>query len=49
MPHTAKFLLFLIRAIDHDRAHGTYATRCARIDLQASARVLGARIIGGRA
>lgn len=49
MSDAAKFLLFLLRAIDHDRAHGTYATRCARIDLQARARVLGARIIAGRA
>jgi len=49
MSHTAKVLQFLIRAIEFDKQHGTYATRCARIDLQNRARVLGARLIAGRA
>jgi hypothetical protein len=49
MSHPAKFLQFLIRAIEHDRAHGTYRTRCDRIALEQRARVLAARLIGGRA
>ena len=49
MSHPAKFLQFLIRAIEFDRVHGTYATRCARIDMMARARVLADRLIQGRA
>lgn len=49
MSHPAKFLLFLLRAIDFDRAHGTYRTRCDRIALEQRARVIAARLIGGRA
>ena len=49
MSHTAKFLQFLLRAIEFDRVHGTYRTRCARIQLKARARVLADRLIQGRA
>ena len=49
MSSTARMLTFLLRAIEFDRAHGTYRTRCARIDLQARARVLADRLIQERA
>ena len=49
MSHTAKALLFLIRALEFERAHHTYKTACARIDMASRARVLAARLIAGRA
>jgi hypothetical protein len=48
MSHSAKFLQFVIRAIEFDRAHGSYRTRCDRFDLERRARVLADRIIQGR-
>lgn len=49
MSHPAKFLQFLIAAIAHDRAHGSFRTCTDRLALERRARVIADRIIQGRA
>lgn len=49
MSSTAKFLQFLVRAIEQHVAHGPFKFSAARIALERRARVLADRIIQGRA
>ncbi len=49
MSQPARFLQFLIRAIEHGQSLPGYAAALERADLKARARIIAGRLIAGRA